>query len=321
MSVFLNKKLSYLILGFVLGVLFISVFFSNNLQPYWLTKLHLEREGFTRLQRGAVKHIRLTRVLLDPMTQSLENKMRQVIQDKLIQTASIQFTDLDTGFKFNINGRGLYNPASLMKVPLLIAWLKRLEEDLVIWDQTFVYRGEHPGDDSLLKFGETYELKYLFEIMIVDSDNGAAMLLLDKIPKDYLIGIQEDMSIFMTDPSMEGSYSVIDFSTIFQCLYNGTYLDENNSRYALKLMSQCHYEHGIRSAVPPEIQVSHKFGIRRAKAPANLHQLHHAAIIYHPMKTYMLIIMTRGKDIGQLEKTTRDLTSIVHEQVSSHVER
>lgn len=305
-------------MGFILGALSICIVFSNHLQPLWFTKFHLEREGFTRLQRGTVKHVRLTRVLLDPMTKSLESKMRNMIQSKQIQTASIQFTDLDTGFKFNINGRGLYNPASLMKVPLMMAWLKRIEENLATWDQNFVYRGEHPGE-SLLKFGESYSMKYLFETMIKESDNGSCMLLLDKIPKDYLLGVQEDMSIFMTNTDLEGTYSVIDFSTIFQCLYNATYLDENNSRYALKLMNQCSYEHGIRAAIPADIQVSHKFGIRRAKAPEKLHQLHHAAIIYHPKKTYMLIIMTRGENIGNLEKTTRDLTALVHEQVANHV--
>ena len=49
----------------------------------------------------------------------------------------------------------------------------------------------------------------------------------------------------------------------------------------------------------------------------NIRQLHDCGIIYYPNNTYLLCIMTRGKDFKQLESVIAGISKTVYEVVAS----
>ena len=50
------------------------------------------------------------------------------------------------------------------------------------------------------------------------------------------------------------------YCRVFRVLYNTSYLSKNSSETCLKILTKPRYNLGIRSAIPEEIEVSHKFG-------------------------------------------------------------
>ena len=45
-------------------------------------------------------------------------------------------------------------------------------------------------------------------------------------------------------------------------------------------------------------------------------QLHDCGIIYHPLKPYLLCVMTRGEKIADLENAIRDISKWIFERVN-----
>lgn len=66
---------------------------------------------------------------LIPIKESIESIINQEVSKKNITFASIYYRDLNNGPWFGINEKEYFSPASLIKVPILIAYLKKAETD------------------------------------------------------------------------------------------------------------------------------------------------------------------------------------------------
>ncbi|MFS6553880.1 serine hydrolase, partial [Staphylococcus aureus] len=113
---------------------------------------------------------------------------------------------------------------------------------------------------SSLKNGTAYKVSTLLEKMIVDSDNGAKDLLLENMSDEYLTGIYTDLGLVA--PADDGSYliSAKSYSLFLRILYNASYLNNENSEFALKLLSQATFKNGLVKDLPEGTIVAHKFG-------------------------------------------------------------
>jgi hypothetical protein len=65
--------------------------------------------------------------------------------------------------------------------------------------------------------------------------------------------------------------------------------------------------------VPKETVVSHKFGVR--DFGDGTVQLHDCGIVYAPKVTYVLCVMTQGKNLTDLERTIGDVSRITYETI------
>lgn len=239
----------------------------------------------------------------------------------------VYFRDLVNGHWVGINENQKFSPASLLKVPIMIAYLKFAEKDprflskIISYDGSFdINKIEYFHSDYWINPG-SYKTEDLIKAMIVNSDNNATKLLSDNIDHDSLAEVFTDLQLpFPGTNAPESDFiSPKSYSYFFRVLYNATYLSKVYSERALEILATPNFPQGISASIPAGISVAQKFGERSVfKNTGGLDQreLHNCGIVYHPKHPYVLCVMTKGKDFPSLAETIKGINRVVYDDVS-----
>ncbi len=249
----------------------------------------------------------------------IEEYIEKATSKGKVKHISIYYRDLNNGPWIGINEHHDYTPASLLKLPLLIAVLKKVESDTAILNTTLNYNSQNTvhtqnvKHDKMLKIGNSYTIEQLIEYMIVYSDNDAKELLFNFIGEDFLTHVMMDMGINLANRNLSDDFiSVKNYSSFFRILFNASYLSKAMSEKALDILSRTQFNDGLRAKLPKDILVANKFGERGFKN-SKIKQLHDCGIIYIPDNPYLLCIMTQGEDFNVLKSIIADLSEIVYD--------
>jgi beta-lactamase class A len=261
----------------------------------------------------------------------IQNYVEHKKQEGLITNASVYLNDLSTGNHFEINAQELYDPASLMKVPLLLIYLKEAENNPALLKKRYLFDKNQKRSyastikDKTLTEGQSYSVEELLRYMIVYSDNQAFWLLADNIDNKKFEILNDDLNIPLQIKKVDSQgkqqnfiANVNSISRFFRVLYSATYLNRKSSIYALKLLTQCTYKDGILKGIDPNIKVAHKFGERAENGTAELHEF---GIVYLKGEPYLLGIMTKGTDLKQLPNILSDISKIAYDEMVTRVVR
>lgn len=243
---------------------------------------------------------------------------------------SYYFRDLNNGMWIGLNEKQLFSPASLMKVPILIAVLKEAESDPGILDKAIKYNAKDfsmvDEEAGIQKVdGNLYPVNVLLEHCIAYSDNRASLMLMALVGMEKLEKVEDDLNLHVKNEYTEQTnfVSVKHYAGVFRILYNAAYLNEAMSEKAIGLLLRSKYEGGIRKGIPSNTVIAHKYGERdiiNALGEREAIQLHHFGIVYHPTKPFILGIMTRGPVSKQeKEKLITDLSQITYNEVELQV--
>lgn len=234
---------------------------------------------------------------------------------------SVFFRSLNNGYLFGINRKEKYYPASLLKVPVMMAYLKQALKDPQLLEKKVkfekAYQGVPPNEViGKIEVGREYSIKDLIEKMVVLSDNDATLLLNDHInPEAYKTTLKELGLNIPERTTPDDNFMVVeDYGRILRILYNSSYLNRDLSNYALMLLSKAQYSEGIPSGTQGK-QVSHKFGEWFYNGEF---QLHDCGIVYHAEQPYLLCIMAKGKDIKMLASVIASISKVVAESVENN---
>jgi len=257
---------------------------------------------------------------------SLENKVKKLIdQEDLtgkINSVSVYYRDLVYGRWIGIDENEKYDPASMLKVVIMMAFYKQAEGEPEVLNKTVTYTSDVADEISVvplqtpshLKIGGKYTIEKLIEAMIVDSDNGAKNALLHNINERSLSETYSDLGIDNPDDS-RGNYTISSksYSLFLRILYNATYLDKSMSEKALGILVRAKYKDGIAAGISPSVLVAQKFGehIESSDGMDNVYELHDCGIVYKPEKPYLLCVMTKGTDLSVLTKTIQDISRLI----------
>jgi beta-lactamase class A len=236
--------------------------------------------------------------------------------------AAVYFRDLNNGPVIGVGQNIEFSPASLLKVPIMMAYFHRAEFEPGFLETRVTYAARSGSLPSYamfaplfeLELGKSYTYAELIDRMIKYSDNEAMALLWDALPLSdqfdlyQLVGV--DSRILS---SRAATLTVKQYSIFFRVLFNASYLSESHSERALKLLSETQFDQGIRAGVPGRIPVAHKFGEREIST--NLVQLHDCGVVYYPRHPYLLCIMTRGANMDTLPGAIRDISSFVYSRI------
>ncbi|MFA6514273.1 MAG: serine hydrolase [Patescibacteria group bacterium] len=254
----------------------------------------------------------------------LQKKIETIIETnkerKNITLVSVYVHDLIRGSWLGINEKETFSPSSLLKVPLMMTYLKQAETDPSIMQRKTKIDGdiEKILNQSFtpLKSVETnkeYTTEELINYMISYSDNKAANALLQGIDPEVLNKIYTDMNIAIPSIDRPENYMpVTDYASFFEVLYNASYLNREMSEKALKILASPGFQKGLTAGLPINIKVSHKFGERKID---NLNQLHDCGIIYKTNHPYLLCIMTRGDDFIKMAETIKEISREVYNNI------
>lgn len=264
---------------------------------------------------------------------SLKNKLEDYIHskqsEKKISDVSIYFRDLQNGPTLGIREHDLFSPASLLKLPLLLAYYSfqndqvpdLFDREIVAKTSWYVPEQMIPPKNAII-MGQSYSIQALLEHMIKYSDNNAYYVLLDylkEISPDRDLLKETFVNLGIIDPKdfLDNTISVKSYSSIFTQLYNSSYFNQKKtSDDILDLLSQVDWKEGINAGLPKGVVVAHKFG-ERANLDNNLDQLHDCGIVYYPGNPYLLCVMTRGSDFNELSRTIKDISKMVYDEFDS----
>ena len=232
--------------------------------------------------------------------------------------ASVYYKELNSLHWTSAYGGELYYPGSMMKVPLLLTILKQAQRDKSLLEQKIQFQTASKMKvffpvQQPMEVGKFYSVQQLLERMILFSDNDATSMLFSIYNKDLYDDLFLKLSITVQDPQdMYYRISPADIAKFFRVLYNASYLSSLYSEYALDLLTKSDFRQGIVQGIPSSTKVAHKFGERFTTS--DLVQLHESAIVYRGSASYVITIMTEGKNIDELKSALGALSKICFEE-------
>lgn len=254
-----------------------------------------------------------------------KQQIEQVIQNYTtlqgVTSAAVYLRDYSSNEWVSINENEKYDPGSLFKVPILMTYLKMNElspgvlNKELLYNQPFAINKEVAYKSKAIQLGNKYKVKELLKYMIEYSDNAATALLSNNMKTDVFIKLFTDFDL--KAPVIDANQyqlSAHQYSYFIRAIYNASYLSVQDSEYAAELLTKCDFKDGILKGLPKNIEVAHKFG--ESGTPVD-RQLHESAIVYLGGKSYLLTIMTKGKDIKVLSKMMGDISRLVYSNIVS----
>jgi beta-lactamase class A len=239
-----------------------------------------------------------------------------------VEDAAFYFRSLSDGIWSGINEKNQFSAASLTKVPIMMAYYKLAEKKPEILKEKYKYeilinetRNFLPKQMPVV--GKYYSIDELIRIMIQQSDNNAAAILIAHIDEKYLLKVLYIVGIYHGDEKFIGNnVSIKNLVSMFRVLYNASFLNAEMSEKALRNMVGTEFVSGIVAGIPKDIAVSHKFGEQKY-AESGIVELHECAIVYYKNNPYLLGVMSKGKDFGKLCEFLKAVSKLVYEQVDT----
>jgi beta-lactamase class A len=244
-----------------------------------------------------------------------------------ITDAAVYFRDLQNGPWFGVRESDQFLPGSLFKVPVMIAMLKAGEHDPSLFKEqlaTTQIEGIPLGSTDparTLVPGIYYPVDELLRRMIVYSDNPSMDLLAKRLAalgdgQAVVQRLYQELGVLPTDTAQ--TISVKSYATLFRILYNARYLTREDSQKALALLAASEFKGALAAGVPDGIRVAHKYGVHNL---TNDRLFHDCGIVYHPLRPYMLCVMTRGNDLDSNIRFIADVSKRVYEQVQQNTSK
>lgn len=312
----------------------IAILLASNL--FFIVAFLIQKDSLDRHKRSELRIEEYS--LLDPKISSLGISKFEAEQERLkitysplrkkiesiINTSegrfSVYFEDLKSGSWIGINEKEEFIPASLLKVPILVAALKMIEdEELGMSDKLMVKKEDINSQFGILgnsEIGKEYSIEELLKLMIHESDNTAMVMLRKRIPYDRLmearLALGLPLSSMYTEISGTTKLSTKQYTNIFRSLYLSSYLKKAYSQWALGLLAGTQYTSWIASGVGDGITVSHKIGVWVKEG-----SYHDCGIVYYSPNPYMLCIMSRKSDEIESKAVMKKISKEIFLFVSS----
>ncbi len=243
-----------------------------------------------------------------------------------LESAGVYFRDLRNGPTFSIAADDAYIGASLLKLPILLQYLKEAESDSTFLDRRITARVEAntvnqglPANQAVAA-NQLYSIADLLAHMVRYSDNNARSALssyyLSLHPEaPNLSDMLESIGITNVLSNDQGLHiTVRQTASIFRMLYNASYLNPEQSQRALTWLSEATFDDGIALPIPESVVVSNKYGIYNTP---NDKELHDCGIVYYPEHPYVLCVMTKGTTLEKLQETIAHISEVVFKEVDA----
>jgi beta-lactamase class A len=217
----------------------------------------------------------------------------------------IYVKDLHTGKFASINADSIFPTASMVKVPILIGIMDKLNKGELKYHQELTYKDSllYAGSDLLasLKNNEKVELSKVIMLMLTTSDNTASLWLQSLSGTGTRINqILDSIGYTATrvnsrTPGREagrdkfgwGQTSPKEMATLFETLANRTLMDATSSEKMLRLLGRNYWDEEALSQIPPDVFVASKNGAVNASRSE-------AMYVYGKNARYVFCICTKN---------------------------
>lgn len=239
---------------------------------------------------------------VQPLRDTLKEKARQFEQGGRKVSIYVEF--LNTGANISVNQETYILPASLIKVPLAIAVLKKVQDgEWELENELALLNGDKDDTSGNERdmfadypIGATFTIEHLLERLLIDSDNTAYNILLRNTGEKQFeevvnaLGLQDLFRV-------NGAVSAKEYSRILRSLYTASYLNRANSERILEWLDKATFSDFISHTIEDEIPFPHKYGLDREKFIFG-----DSGIAYIPNRPYIISVLVEGKAGGTFEE-------------------
>jgi len=244
---------------------------------------------------------------------TLNEQLEKLAAQRKARAIAVSVHDLETGFRFSLNGDRWFHAASTIKVAVLLAVFRaadegrlRLDDSLHVRNRFFSAAGGSvfhvtPDRDATPELyqsiGRTTRISALAHAMISGSSNLATNLLLDFISVDYARKVLRDAQVH----SVELRRGVEDHAAHEQGINNeatanglltllaairGDFLSNESKQGVIRILLEQRFNSMIPARLPPHAAVAHKTGEISTAC-------HDVGIVYLPEREpYIAVILT-----------------------------
>jgi beta-lactamase class A len=249
----------------------------------------------------------------DEKSQVLRQSCERIMNESKAVSYAVAVRDYETGFRFAMNADRPFHAASTMKVAILLAIGKAIEEGRIRPDDTlhirnrflsavdgapFRINADSDGYPQLHRLvGRTARISALAEWMIVSSSNLATNLLLDYITVEQAQRVLRDAGITgldlrrgvddqkAHDQNFNNETTAAGLLDLFATL-RGDFLTKASRDWAINILLQQRFNSMIPAPLPAHASVAHKTGEISTAC-------HDAGIVYLPEREpYILVVLT-----------------------------
>ena len=246
-------------------------------------------------------------------TDALRQECERILGESKATAFAVAVHDYETGLRFSINADRHFHAASTIKVAILLAIGKAIDDGLIRPNDTlhirnrfysaidrtpFRIEAESDGYPQLHELiGRTAKISDLTEWMIVSSSNLATNLLLDYITVEQAQGVLREAGVSgielrrgvddtkAHDQSLNNETTADGLVQLFATL-RGDFLSKPSRDMAINILLQQRFNSMIPAPLPSHASVAHKTGEISTAC-------HDAGIVYLPEREpYILVVLT-----------------------------
>jgi len=235
----------------------------------------------------------------------LEDKLRQLTAD-FKGDVGIYVKQLKTGKTVAIQADSIFPTASMVKIPILIGIMDKLNKKELSYHQPLIYKDSllYEGEDILGSFkdGETIQLAKIMMLMMTTSDNTASLWL------QSLAGTGTRINELMAQLGLEhtrvnsrtpgrkenqqvygwGQTTPREMVTLMEMIYRGKVIDKAASDQMLRIMGRNFWDEEAISVHPPTVFIASKNGAVNASRSETL-------LVMAPKGPYIFSIITKNQ--------------------------
>jgi beta-lactamase class A len=250
----------------------------------------------------------------------LKKSIVEVVSNPSLQgTYAIYVEDLTTGSWVGLNEREKYFPASLAKMPIIVAIYKQIQEGTLTLNQAIVIESRDIdtrfGPLAFTESGASFTIADLIKYALVQSDNTAARALLRQLTVDEVMEARLAMGLDWPKAQDDVTRaSPKEYANMFRSLYVSSYLRRAFSNEILSLLADTPFDEQLAAGLPTGVRMSHKYGVTTEEDST-----HDCGIVYLPNHHYLICAMSKGAGVEEanqvialLSKETYEYMSLTH---------
>jgi beta-lactamase class A len=277
-----------LILGFLLGSVFISLVLALSARKWKLP--NAPRIGMPGEINKPV--VLKNDDFIDKAYEQEINSFKRELEESVKPLSGIYgvyVTNLVDGKEYGINENVEVQAASLMKLPLMVAFYKKFEAGEVSLSTVYSLREQDKigGSGSLYykNAGEEYTYRELLELMGNQSDNTAMGVIRSAVGAEYTQELMNEIGMRDSDFN-QNMTTAYDMGVLLKGIYDGSLLTKKSSDEILGFITKTIYEKHMAAGIPTGVRVAHKYG-------REIHVVNDAGIVYG-RKPFVLVLVSDG---------------------------
>jgi beta-lactamase class A len=247
------------------------------------------------------------------VSSSLTEQVERLMAESKARATAVSVHDLESGLRFSLRGDRWFHAASTIKVAVLLALFRAVDEGRVRLDDSLHvrncffsaangYRFQLNRDSDAMPelyqaIGQTAKISALAEGMISASSNLATNLLLDFVGVAYARNVLRDAQVegvelrrgvedhAAHEKGINNEATADGLMTLLSAL-RGDFLTSKSKEQAIRILLEQRFNSMIPAGVPPHAAVAHKTGEISTAC-------HDMGIVYLPEREpYIAVILT-----------------------------